>query len=229
MADEGADFLDVGGESSRPGSEPVQAAEELRRILPVIEGLAAKIGIPISVDTWKAEVARKALEAGASIVNDITAMTADPAMVGVAAEYAEGIVLMHMKGTPKTMQNDPHYDDVVAEVTTFLARRADEAKRAGIRQILVDPGIGFGKTAKHNLELLRRLKELCGLGYPVLVGPSRKSFIGAVLDLPPEDRLEGTAGAVAVSIMNGAAVVRVHDVREMVRVARIVDAIRHHG
>ncbi|GJQ20597.1 MAG: dihydropteroate synthase [Bacteroidia bacterium] len=229
MAEEGADFLDVGGESSRPGSDPVPAAEELRRILPVIEGLAGKVAIPISVDTWKAEVARRALEAGASIINDITAMTGDPEMIQVAAEYAEGIVLMHMKGTPQTMQKDPRYNDVVTEVKDFLARRAAEAKRAGIRQIFVDPGIGFGKSAKHNLELLRRLKDLCDIGYPVLVGPSRKSFIGAVLNLPPEDRLEGTAGAVAVSIMNGAAVVRVHDVRAMVRVARIVDAIRHHG
>jgi len=229
MAEEGADFLDVGGESSRPGSDPVPAAEELRRILPVIEGLAGKVALPISVDTWKAVVARKALEAGATIVNDITAMTADPEMIHVAAEHAEGVVLMHMKGTPKTMQKDPRYDDVVTEVKDFLARRANEAKHAGIRQILVDPGIGFGKSAKHNLELLRRLKDICGLGYPVLVGPSRKSFIGAVLDLPPEDRLEGTAGAVAVSIMNGAAVVRVHDVRAMVRVARIVDAVKHHG
>lgn len=229
MAEEGADFLDVGGESSRPGSDPVPAAEELRRILPVIEGLAGKVALPISVDTWKAGVARKALEAGATIVNDITAMTADPEMIQVAAEHAEGVVLMHMKGTPKTMQKDPRYDDVVTEVKDFLARRANEAKHAGIRQILVDPGIGFGKSAKHNLELLRRLKDICGLGYPVLVGPSRKSFIGAVLDLPPEDRLEGTAGAVAVSIMNGAAVVRVHDVRAMVRVARIVDAVKHHG
>lgn len=229
MAEEGADFLDVGGESSRPGSDPVPAAEELRRILPVIEGLAGKVALPISVDTWKAGVARKALEAGATIVNDITAMTADPEMIQVAAEHAEGVVLMHMKGTPKTMQKDPRYDDVVTEVKDFLARRANEAKHAGIRQILVDPGIGFGKSAKHNLELLRRLKDICELGYPVLVGPSRKSFIGAVLDLPPEDRLEGTAGAVAVSIMNGAAVVRVHDVRAMVRVARIVDAVKHHG
>lgn len=229
MAEEGADFLDVGGESSRPGSDPVPAAEELRRILPVIEGLAGKVAIPISVDTWKAEVARRALEAGASIINDITAMTGDPEMIQVAAEHAEGVVLMHMKGTPQTMQKDPRYNDVVTEVKDFLARRAAEAKRAGIRQIFVDPGIGFGKSAKHNLELLRRLKDLCDIGYPVLVGPSRKSFIGAVLNLPPEDRLEGTAGAVAVSIMNGAAVVRVHDVRAMVRVARIVDAIRHHG
>ncbi|MBI4418576.1 MAG: dihydropteroate synthase [Ignavibacteriales bacterium] len=229
MVEEGADFLDIGGESSRPGSDPISVDEELRRILPVIERLTKAVSIPISVDTYKAEVARRALEAGASLVNDISSLTMDPMMRDVVVERGEGVVLMHMRGIPKTMQERPHYDNVVAEIKSFLEKQATLARKAGIRQVIIDPGIGFGKTLEHNLEILKKLKEFCELGYPVLVGPSRKSFIGTILDLPPTQRLEGTAAAVAVSAMNGASIVRVHDVREMVRVVKIVDAIRRHA
>jgi dihydropteroate synthase len=229
MVEEGADFLDIGGESSRPGSDPISVDEELRRILPVIERLTKAVSIPISVDTYKAEVARRALEAGASLVNDISSLTMDPMMRDVVAERGEGVVLMHMRGTPKAMQERPHYDNVVSEIKLFLEKQATLARKAGIRQVIIDPGIGFGKTLEHNLEILKKLKEFCELGYPVLVGPSRKSFIGTILGLPPTQRLEGTAAAVAVSAMNGASIVRVHDVREMVRVVKIVDAIRRHA
>jgi dihydropteroate synthase len=225
MIDEGADFIDIGGESSRPGSEPVGAEEETRRILPVIEQLAAGGSVPVSVDTCKSEVARRALDAGAVVVNDITGLRSDPAMADVIARHHATAVIMHMKGSPGTMQEDPRYADLVGEVREYLAEGIALALRSGIRQIIVDPGIGFGKTIAHNLEILRRLAEFRSLGYPLLVGPSRKSFIGRILDLGVEERLEGTAGAVAASIMNGASVVRVHDVKPMLRVARIVDAI----
>lgn len=229
MVAEGADFIDVGGESSRPGSEPVTAEEELRRVIPVVERLAAKVDVPISIDTWKAEVARQALKAGASVVNDISAMTMDPEMTAVVAESADGVVLMHMKGTPRSMQQDPEYADVLGAVRSFLAERAGAAENAGIRQIMIDPGIGFGKTVEHNLTLMARLGDLRTLGRPVLVGPSRKSFIGSILGLPPDQRFEGTAAAVAACILSGASVIRVHDVQAMVRVARIADAIRSHA
>lgn len=226
---EGADFIDVGGESSRPGSEPVSAEEELRRVIPVVERLVAGVDVPVSIDTWKSEVARQALEAGAVIVNDISAMTMDPNMREVAAEFAEGVILMHMKGKPRSMQDNPEYVDVAGEVRSYLVDRAADALKAGIRQIMIDPGIGFGKTVDHNLTLMARLEQLCSLGFPVLVGPSRKSFIGSILGLPPDQRLEGTAAAVAVCILNGASVIRVHDVRAMARVATIADAIRSHA
>lgn len=229
MVAEGVDFIDVGGESSRPGSEPVTVEEELRRVIPVVERLAAEVDVPISIDTWKSEVARHALGAGASMVNDISAMTMDPDMTAVVAESADGVVLMHMKGTPRSMQEHPEYDDVVMEVRSFLAERARAAEKAGIGQIMIDPGIGFGKTVDHNVTLMARLRDLCDLGFPVLVGPSRKSFIGSILGLPPDQRFEGTAAAVAACILNGASLVRVHDVRAMVRVARITDAIRSHA
>jgi dihydropteroate synthase len=228
MEREGADIIDIGGESSRPGAEPVPLEEELRRVLPVLERLRGRLRIPISIDTTKAEVAEAALQAGAEIVNDISALRFDPRMGEVVARSGAGLVLMHMRGTPKTMQQDPTYADVVAEVRDFLAQRVEHAVSLGIDRelIAIDPGIGFGKTVEHNLELLRRLPELCELGHPVLVGPSRKSFIGAVLDLPVEERLEGTLAACAVAVVRGADIVRVHDVRAVRRAVDLAVRLR---
>ena len=223
---EGADALDIGGESSRPGAAPVDEAEELRRVLPVIGGLRAS-GVPLSIDTRKASVARAALAAGASVVNDIGALQ-DPAMRAAVREAGAEAVLMHMQGEPGTMQKDPRYGDVVKEVGEFLLARAHDAEASGIpcTRLILDPGLGFGKRLAHNLAILRRLPELVALGYPVLVGPSRKAFLGEILALPVEDRLEGTAAAVACAVRGGAAVVRVHDVKAMARVARVAEAIR---
>lgn len=228
MEGEGADIIDIGGESSRPGAEPVSVEEELGRVLPVLERLRGRLRIPISIDTTKAEVAEAALRAGACIVNDISALRFDPAMAPLVAEFGAGLVLMHMLGTPKTMQQSPHYDDVVREVRGFLAERAQYAQSQGIPReaIAVDPGIGFGKTVEHNLELLRRLPELVELGFPVLVGPSRKSFIGALLGLPVEERLEGTLAACAVAVVRGADILRVHDVRQVRRAADLAWHLR---
>jgi dihydropteroate synthase len=226
MVDEGADVIDVGGESTRPGSDLVPAAEERERVVPVIETLASRVPVPISIDTRKAEVARAALDVGATIVNDVSAC-ADPEMFDVVKGTGAGLVLMHMQGDPKTMQQAPSYGDVVAEVTEYLRERIEAAEFAGVpfEAISVDPGIGFGKTLEHNLLILRHLDALAALGRPVLVGPSRKRFIGAILGLPEDERAEGTAGAVAWSVTHGANVVRVHDVKEIVRVIRVMDAI----
>jgi dihydropteroate synthase len=228
MVADGADFIDVGGESTRPGSDPVPVEEELARVVPVIGRLVGEIpGVPISIDTRKAEVAAAALDAGASIVNDVSGGS-DPAMFDVVRQRQAAIVLMHMKGEPKTMQEAPTYDDVVAEVRGYLRQRVEAAEFAGIEaeRIAIDPGIGFGKELEDNLTLMRRIDALLELGRPVLVGPSRKRFIGTLLgDLPAEQRVEGTAGAVAWLVSKGAHIVRVHDVREMVRVVRVVDAL----
>jgi dihydropteroate synthase len=232
MVADGADLIDVGGESTRPGSDPVPVAEELARVLPVIGRLVDEVpGIPISIDTRKAEVAAAALDAGASIVNDVSGGR-DPEVFDVVRERRAAIVLMHMKGEPKTMQEAPAYDDVVAEVRGYLSERVEAAEFAGIEaeRIAIDPGIGFGKELEDNLVLMRGLDALLELGRPVLVGPSRKRFIGALLgDLPPEERVEGTAGAVAWLVTRGAHIVRVHDVREIVRVVRVVDALARAG
>jgi dihydropteroate synthase len=229
LAAEGADFLDVGGESTRPGAEPVGEKEEIRRVVPVIEGLVRSLKIPISVDTYKAAVAEAALEAGASIVNDISALTFDPKMAEVVAARGATVVLMHMAGTPRTMQEKPSYANVVKEVHDYLLSRAGNARDKGIRQILVDPGIGFGKNLEHNLTLLRNLRKCTPAGYPILVGPSRKSFIGKILDVQADDRLEGTASAVAACVLRGAHVVRVHDVKAMKRVSLVADALKDPG
>lgn len=223
---EGADFIDVGGESTRPGSDPVPLEEEVRRVVPVIEELKNRLSIPISVDTWKSAVARRALEGGASIVNDISGFHFDEEMANVVAEYGASAVLMHIKGTPKTMQQNPSYGDVVREVMEYLKKGVEKAQARGVQQIIVDPGIGFGKRFVDNLEILRRIGEFRQLGFPVMVGPSRKSFIGMILDVPVEQRLMGTAAAVATSILNGANLVRVHDVSAMKQLAKVVDAIR---
>jgi dihydropteroate synthase len=231
MVDEGADIVDVGGESTRPGSDPVSVQEELDRVVPVIERLAAHVPVPISIDTRKPEVARAALAVGATIVNDVSA-GADPAMFDVVRESDAGMVLMHMKGEPKTMQESPRYDDVVAEVKEFLRERIEAAGLAGVDtdRLAVDPGIGFGKDLDHNLTILARVRDLLDLGRPLVVGPSRKRFIGALLDdAPVEARFEGTAAAVAWLVASGAHIVRIHDVWEISRVVRVVDAIVRAG
>lgn len=222
----GADWIDVGGESTRPGAAPVPADEERRRVLPIVEALAAD-GIPVSIDTRKADVARAAVAAGARMINDVSAL-GDPAMARVAADARVELVLMHMRGTPETMQDDPRYDDVVAEVSDFLRAAAKKALSAGVAadRIWLDPGIGFGKRLEHNLELLRRLAELRRLGFPLLVGPSRKRFLGEVLDRPADRRLFGTAAAVAAAVLRGADAVRVHDVAEMADVVRVAERLR---
>lgn len=223
---DGADLVDVGGESSRPGAEPVPADEEMRRVVPVIAGLAAA-GVPVSVDTAKPEVAAAALEAGALAVNDITALE-NPDMATLVAAAGCGVVLMHMQGTPQTMQDEPAYGDVVAEVRSYLLERATAAEASGVRRefICIDPGIGFGKAQRHNLHLLARLDELVATGYPVLVGTSRKSFLGRIVEEPdPTERDVATAATVAIAASRGAAMVRVHNV-EMTRQAVLVaDAI----
>jgi dihydropteroate synthase len=214
---EGADLLDVGGESTRPGSDPVRADVELARVLPVIEALAARAGVPISIDTTKASVARAALAAGASMVNDVSAFRGDPDMAAVVAEAGVAVCLMHMLGRPKTMQDDPRYDDVVSEVAAFLAERARAAEAAGVDRacICVDPGFGFGKTADHNLALLRRLDAIAAVGYPVLVGVSRKRFVGALARSERFDdaaRVAGTVAANVAAFARGGWMFRVHDV-----------------
>lgn len=226
MVDQGADFLDIGGESTRPGSDPVPLEEEIRRVAPIIERLAKDMTVPISIDTYKAKVADAALNSGAVIVNDITGLTFDPGMVDVVVRHHASVVIMHMMGTPKTMQQDPHYEDVTVEIADFLQKQALKARKSGVNQIIIDPGIGFGKKLEHNLELIKRLAELRRSGCPLLIGPSRKSFIGMLLNLPVDQRLEGTAAAVTACILNGANIIRVHDVMEMKRVAIIADALK---
>jgi dihydropteroate synthase len=216
LVGEGADIIDVGGESSRPGATPVSPDEELRRVMPVVEALASSIEQPISIDTWKALVVRKCLEAGASIVNDITAL-GDPEMAEVVAEYDAAVVLMHMQGTPQTMQVAPQYDDVVAEVVDFLARRIEQAEAAGISRdrIAIDPGIGFGKRTEHNLLLLRNLERFASLGRPLLIGTSRKGLLGKITGRGPGELATASVASALAAIARGARVVRVHDVGPM--------------
>ena len=226
LAAAGAEILDVGGESTRPGAEPVAAEEEMRRVVPVIEGLR-DAGAEISVDTSKAPVAAAALEAGATIVNDVTALRGDPEMAALCAERGATVVLMHMLGEPRTMQDDPRYGDVVAEVKAFLAERLESAVVAGIPEedVWLDPGIGFGKTGAHNMELLRRLGELRELGRPLVIGTSRKSFIGRVDGSGPGERLGGTIASSVLAAAEGAAVLRVHDVAEVSQALAVTAAI----
>jgi dihydropteroate synthase len=217
---EGADFLDVGAESTRPGFQPVSADEELRRLIPALEAIAAQVDLPISVDTYKAQVARRAVAAGAVIINDIWGLKADPELAQVAAEAGTPLIIMHNQETRQ-------YRDLLPDIFSSLKHSAGQALNAGVPQqnLILDPGIGFGKTPDHNLEILKRLAEFKALGYPLLVGTSRKSTIGLVLGLPVDQRLEGTAATVAMSIAGGADIVRVHDVKEMTRVCRMSDAI----
>jgi len=237
---EGADILDVGGESTRPGSSPVTAEEELQRVLPVIRRLAAKTDVPISIDTYKASVAEAALDAGAHLVNDVWALGADPDIAALIADRGVPVILMHNRSRPKEASIEARlggrylgveYQDLMADIIRELRQAVESALEAGIpaHYIIVDPGIGFGKTVNQNLHLLNHLDELRVMGYPILLGPSRKSFIGYTLDLPPEERLEGTAATVALGIARGADIMRVHDVREMVRVAKMADAMVRGG
>lgn len=222
-----AGILDIGGESTRPGAEPVSAEDEADRVIPVIRALSEKSKALLSIDTFKAKVAAKAISNGAHIINDITAGEGDPEMFSVAAETKAGLVLMHMQGTPRTMQKNPHYDDVVAEVKEYLLKRAQAAREAGVarERIIIDPGIGFGKTLEHNLLLLRHMEELCSLGYPLLLGASRKTFIGQLTGRPPEERLWGTVGVHVLGAAMGAAIVRVHDPAPLAEALCVTDAV----
>ena len=228
MAEAGADIIDVGGESTRPGATPVSLREESARVLPVIRSLRRLTNVPISIDTYKAAVADAALAEGADMVNDVSALTFDSGMADLVASEKIPVVIMHMQGTPATMQLDPHYDDVVAEVRDFLAARIAFAVERGIERekIIVDPGIGFGKTLDHNLALLRDLPALAQLGQPLLVGVSRKGFIGKLLDAKAEERLEGSIAAAVAAVLAGAHIVRVHDVKATRNAIRVADAIR---
>ncbi len=231
LAAAGADIIDIGGESSRPFSGPVLAKEEIRRVVPIIEELARRLSVPISIDTTRAQVARQALEAGAVMVNDIGALMLDPAMADLVADRDVPVVLMHMQGSPKTMQVNPQYQDVVGEVKSFLADVIHRAEEAGIDRdkIIVDPGIGFGKTVTHNLRLIKDLRALQPLGVPVLIGLSRKSFISKLLGPGDERREAGTQAAVAAAALNGAHIVRVHDVERTRETLKLVDAIKNSG
>jgi dihydropteroate synthase len=226
LIDDGADLIDIGGQSTRPGAAAVEAEEELRRVMLVVERLCGKTSVPVSIDTFCARVAREAVAAGVEVINDVTAMTGDPEMVGVAVESRVGVCVMHMRGTPRTMQDKPEYADVVGEVREYLARRRDALMAAGIERerICLDPGLGFGKTTEHNLELLARIRESHALGCPLLVGPSRKAFIGCVLGDMGADRLPGTIGVVLAMATAGVQVVRVHDVAEVRRALALFEA-----
>jgi dihydropteroate synthase len=225
---EGASIVDIGGESTRPGSELVSLDEELRRVLPVVEALAGSVGVPISVDTMKAEVARRSLAAGAALLNDVSALRYDDEMAGVVAESGCPVCLMHMQGMPKTMQDDPRYDDVVDEVMAFLEERMAFALARGVReeQIMLDPGIGFGKTVAHNLALLDGLGRFAALGRPVLLGASRKRFLGAILGAEPSGRTIGTVATTVIGYLAGAHVFRVHDVKPNFEALRVALAVR---
>lgn len=234
MQKAGADILDIGAESTRPGSAGVSEAEELERLLPVLRALRGRLKIPISIDTQKAGVAETALQAGAEILNDISGLKQDPKIAEVAARFGAPLILMHMRGTPRTMQKKPFAKNMMRDVISGLRKSAEIARRAGVpkSQIILDPGIGFGKSFAQNYELLARLPELSRLGYPLLVGTSRKGFLGVTLArngkaLPADERIWGTAATVAASIFNGAHIVRVHDVAEMVQVSRVADCVLH--
>ncbi|MFW6045166.1 MAG: dihydropteroate synthase [Planctomycetota bacterium] len=228
MEAEGADIIDVGGESTRPGSEPVEVDEEMRRVLPVIEELAAETDVPISVDTQKSDVAREAISCGADMVNDVSGMRADPEMANVVAESGVGCCLMHMQGRPQNMQENPSYEDVVQDVAAWMERRLDCAERHGVDpgRIFLDPGFGFGKTPQHNLELLRRLNAFHDLGCPVMVGTSRKSTLGEILDAGADERLYGSLATVTAAVMSGCHMVRVHDVAPTLDTVLVCEAIR---
>lgn len=227
---QGADIIDIGGESTRPGAEQVSESEELKRVIPVIEKIRTdNPTILISIDTTKASVAKHAIEAGADIINDVSCFSFDNNMIGIVESFNIPVVIMHMKGNPQNMQLNPKYKDIVNEILDFFKMKIKIAIQSGINRsmIILDPGIGFGKTVEHNFELLSRLNEFNVLELPIMIGPSRKSFIGITLDLPPEDRVEGTAAAVSAGVMNGASIVRVHDVKSMKRVVRIIEKVKN--
>ena len=226
MVKDGADIIDVGGESSRPGSDPVSEDEELKRVAAIIKKLAVEINVPISIDTYKPKVAGECIKFGASIINDINGLR-NKEMIKVAVKCKVPVIIMHMQGKPKTMQNNPVYKDAVKEIKEFLSQQIKKAKQAGIKGIIIDPGIGFGKTTEHNLQILKNLNDFKELKCPILVGPSRKSFIGGITGLPVNERLEGTIAAISIAIMNGANIVRVHDVKECKRAAMVADAVKN--
>ncbi|MBI5286526.1 MAG: dihydropteroate synthase [Deltaproteobacteria bacterium] len=229
MAEEGADIIDIGGESTRPGARPISLDEELKRVIPVVQELVKRLSVPISIDTTKARVAKVALENGASIVNDVSALRFDTEMASSCARNKAGVILMHMRGTPQTMQRDTRYDNLIQEIFKFLKERVKFAVRNGIARetIAIDPGIGFGKSPEDNMRIIKNLEEFKVIGRPIVLGTSRKSFIGHVLKVDVMDRLEGTAATVVAGVMNGAHMVRVHDVKAMRRVVDMVDAIKN--
>jgi dihydropteroate synthase len=231
MIEEGADFIDIGGESTRPGSKPLGLDEELRRVIPVIESLAKEVDVPISIDTYKSTVATKAIEAGAQIINDISGLQLDPSLSQVAAKEDVPLVLMHIRGTPETMQKNIHYESIFSEIIQYLKGSIHRAESSGVdpEQIIVDPGIGFGKTAGDNLLILKNLQEFKILGKPLLLGTSRKSFIGKILNADVNDRLEGTLSSIVVGVLNGAHIIRCHDVLQAKRAITIADAVRQAG
>jgi dihydropteroate synthase len=231
MVEEGADIIDVGGESTRPGSKPVALEEELHRVIPVIESLAKEVDVPISIDTYKSAVAQRAVEAGAQIINDISGLHFDPNLAGVAAREDTPLVLMHIRGTPETMQKDVHYNSLFADILRYLKDSISMAESAGIDpgQIVIDPGIGFGKTIEDNLLILKHLYEFRILGKPILLGTSRKNFIGKILNAKVGDRLEGTLSSIAIAVLNGAHIIRSHDVLEAKKVIAVADAVRLAG
>jgi dihydropteroate synthase len=229
LFEDGADIIDIGGESSRPGASPASVEEERKRVIPVIQELSGRARLPVSIDTVKYEIAQEALDAGAAIINDISGLQKEPRLADLAAEYRTGLVIMHMRGTPQTMQSLTSYDDLVLDIRSFFSQQIAMATRVGVQdeQIVLDPGIGFSKTAEQNLMILHRLSDF-GVGpLPVMVGSSRKSMLGAITGKGVKERVYATASAVAVSIANGAHIVRVHDVKEMVDVVRVADSIRH--
>jgi dihydropteroate synthase len=227
LASQGADIIDIGGESTRPGAKPLLPDEELRRVIPVIEGLSGEIDIPISIDTYKSLIAEKAVEAGAEMINDISGLHFDPKMADVAAKYDVPVVVMHIKGTPEIMQLDVHYDCLLTEIMEYLEESTEIAERAGVdeRQIIIDPGIGFGKSVEDNLRIISRLTEFKSLGKPIMLGLSRKSFIGRILNAEVDQRAEGTLASISAAIMNGANILRVHDVAPARKAAQMADAI----
>ena len=230
LIDQGADIIDIGGESTRPGAEQISESEELNRVIPVIEKIRDKNPKKlISIDTTKASVAKHAVEAGADIINDVSGLSFDNNMIDTVARFNTPVIIMHMKGNPQNMQLNPEYKDIVNEILDFFKKKIKIAIQSGInrKMIILDPGIGFGKTVQHNFELLSRLNEFNVLELPIMIGPSRKSFIGITLYLPPEDRVDGTAAAVSAGVMNGASIVRVHDVKSMKRVVSIIEKVRN--
>jgi dihydropteroate synthase len=225
MMSQGADIIDIGGESSRPGAKPVSAEEEIRRVLPVIKKILSESEVPISVDTYKPQVAEECLKAGALIINDITGLRNEE-MIKVCAKYRASVIIMHMKGNPETMQDAPKYEDIIAEIMAFFKDRIEAAEKAGITKIMLDPGIGFGKTLEHNIEIMRRLSEFRDLGYPLMIGTSRKSFIKKLTDAKTnQELLPGTLATVCLSVMGGVDVIRVHDVAECRKALDVVDAV----
>ena len=227
LAAEGSDIVDIGGESTRPGAEPLSLEDELNRVIPVIKELAKEVQIPISIDTYKSEVAREALDAGASIINDISGLKSDDKMAGIAAEYDVPVVVMHIKGTPRDMQINPHYENMISEVRNSLAESVNIALNAGVdkNKIIVDPGIGFGKDLMDNFSLIKNLDYFKSLGHFILIGPSRKSFLWKTLDVSPDETIEATAAAVTACIMAGADIVRIHDVKEVMNAVKVADLI----